>query len=246
LVLVALAGDPRINAVIGDASWTSPRPPASEVERIRTHLAYVDHLLRARHSPARDAALATLERYLARGEVPRRTDDAYAGRRPRFIDDRGVRCAVGEMIWDSGDPALALALDRDHEYAYVRDMHSPALAAWADAHDFTLDELAMIQPAYTAPPNRVSTQRGIEAAKDELVLAGAGESARPAKLAIHVAGLERGNIVVTSTANTPFARCFTARAPAAARTGGAWRHAPETYELDMILALATPRQQLER
>src|SRR5689334_2209251 len=153
LVLAVLTADP-INTVIGDASWTAPRPPASEVERIQVHLRYVDHVLRARHvvhQAERDAALTSLERYIARGEFPRRTDDAYEGRRPRFIDDRGVHCAVGELIWTSGDPALALAIDRDYEYAYVRDMHSAALVDWADAHGFTIDELATIQPGYTEP-----------------------------------------------------------------------------------------------
>lgn len=102
--------------------------------------------------PGREAALDELERYIARGEFPRRTDDTFAGRRPRFIDDRGVHCAVGHLIAASGEAELARAINATHEYDYVRDIDEPALVAWAKRAGFTLDELAMIQPTYGEMP----------------------------------------------------------------------------------------------
>ena len=109
-----------LNAVLGDASWIAAHgtAPGSEVPseaRIATHLAYVEARLRASDRPglseaqrhARARLLDALAAYRARGIFPRRGEDGYAGRRPRFVDDRGVHCAVGYLIAESGDPALA-------------------------------------------------------------------------------------------------------------------------------------------
>src|SRR4051812_44805745 len=82
---------------------------ADEQARIRGHLTAVHDLLVLRETSTlttaqrtrRAAALADLARYAARGEFPRRTGDRYIGIRPRFIDDRGVHCAVGRLIADS-------------------------------------------------------------------------------------------------------------------------------------------------
>src|SRR5688500_767163 len=155
LLLLAAApatADP-INAVIGDVSWTHGDPDrAGEATRIATHLRYVANRLRMRDGGAlRATLLDALDEYIARGEFPRRTDDPYAGRRPRFIDDRGVHCAVGYLIARSGHAELARSIDAEHEYAHVAEIDSPALHAWASAHGFTLAELAMIQPGYGPP-----------------------------------------------------------------------------------------------
>lgn len=93
--------------------------PARADERIEAHLtSALDHVrtgdistLPVETRARRAAAITSLERYIARGEFPVRTDDAFAGRRPRFIDARGVHCAVGQLIADSGHPELARAIN---------------------------------------------------------------------------------------------------------------------------------------
>lgn len=162
LALIALAGPPDappINAVIGDQSWTAPTPPAHapEATRIRAHLDHVaaalaaaptDHLTPTQRR-RRARALDHLATYAARGRYPRRAPhDGHGPRRPRFIDDRGVHCAVAQLIRHSGHPDLAHALNAHHPYAYITDIHDPALAAWAHTHGLTARELATIQPAY--------------------------------------------------------------------------------------------------
>lgn len=155
------AKENRINAIVGDASWValhkSPPDSANEVSRIRTHLNFVIDRLRAAKTDhltleqgrCRERALGHLAQYAAAGVFPRRApDDGFASRRPRFIDDRGVHCAVGELIRRSGDPELARAIDERWEFAFVQEIDSPELARWAESHGFDLHELAMIQPMY--------------------------------------------------------------------------------------------------
>ena len=164
----AAAGPTRINAVIGDESWTALEgsPSSSdEVARIRTHLLFVHDRLREADTSyltvdqrqRRARALDDLGEYAEAGVFPQRApDDGYLGRRPRFIDDRGVHCAVGELIRRSGEPQLAQSIDDRWEYAFVEEIHSPRLAAWSEAHGFDARELAMIQPMYapTDPTER--------------------------------------------------------------------------------------------
>jgi hypothetical protein len=251
VVLTALATPSRadsVNAEIGDASWVAafghaPSGTVDETTRIRTHLAYVAAELRHREVTlsdarrrARSAALTTLERYAARGVFPRRNGDEFAGRRPRFIDDRGVRCAVGELIAASGHAELARAIDAEYEYAYVRDMKSPALASWARASGFTIDELAMIQPHYAAPPTANETKRAIENAKDSITIECAKEAPPQTKISFEVFGLKSGTVRVGTTSTTPFARCFVA---AASRPGGGARDRPiNVYHFTMDLTLS--------
>lgn len=158
----AAHADTGINAVLGDVSWwdTHKRPLQTEDEdtRIRTHLAFVSGLLRAARpkltpdqSSRRAAALAVLETYVARGVFPRRTRDTHSGRRPRFIDDDGVHCAVGYLLAATGYEDLAARIDREDEYGHVLEMRFAALDRWAHKHGFSVLELAMIQPSYRSP-----------------------------------------------------------------------------------------------
>ncbi len=156
-----------INAVIGDESWVATHggEPVEgvdvEVERIQTHLRFVLERLRASSGlPLEDARFArrhalldALEVYTEAGSFPQRNlSDGWGVRRPQFIDDAGVHCAVGDLIRVSGHPKLALSLDRVHEFDFVEDMNSRELFAWATHHGFSLRELAMIQPGYYSPP----------------------------------------------------------------------------------------------
>lgn len=83
----------------------------------------------------------------ARRVVPPRRFEGGRAERPRFIDDSGSHCAVGYLI-AVDDPALALAVDAADPFGFVLEMDLPQLGVWAEAHGFTLEELAWIQPNY--------------------------------------------------------------------------------------------------
>ena len=158
---VAWAIEP-VNAVLGDESWVAthgvePGARAGEVERIQTHLRYViEGLERADVSGLSQAqrvnrarALVGLSEYVEGGEFPRRdAGDGWVGRRPQFIDSRGVHCAVGEMLRRTGHGELAKRIDGEHEFSFVPDIDTSGLSQWATDFGFTTRELAMIQPNY--------------------------------------------------------------------------------------------------
>ena len=259
VVLLAMAraeADP-INAVIGDASWltrfgSEPEPDADETLRIRTHLAFVLDRLRARDpvEPAaarrRHRALEALERYIARGVFPHRGVDLYPGRRPRFIDDAGVQCAVGFLIAESGEPELTRAINARHEYAFIRDIQEPALVAWATEHGFTLDELAMIQPEYGGPPDANDMRHELERSTAWIALeCSHGHPVLP-EIALHVTSDGRGGVTMTTTNREQFAVCFVKLASKVdPGNGHAHMDNPAAYDFDLVLRPATPQSQFE-
>ena len=254
LWFVEARADRAINTLIGDASWAGHTQPGDEVARVRAHLAFVHALLADRdvsalsssRREARAAALADLERYIERGVFPRRTDDGYPGRRPRFIDDRGVHCAVGQLIADSGDEALAQAINARFEYAHVREMPVPALVAWADAHGFTVDELAMIQPGYSPLPTASSVREAILEAKDAIALRCARTHAPMKSLLVFIVGDERGNAQVSTKSRDPFAQCFVRAASDVQRGGGAYIGRPKSFFTGLDLSFTPPQKMLEK
>jgi hypothetical protein len=185
-----------------------------------------------------------LARYIERGVFPRRTDDGFGDRRPRFIDDRGVHCAVGAMIAETGSPELARAIARDDEYAYVRDMRSPELAAWAESNGFTIDELATIQPSYTPAPTAGGERERLESARDDLTLACVREHAPLATVRLRVIGDRTGRVIATTPSNDSFARCIAATS--GARGGGAYSPSPKPFRFEIVLHLSTPQEIFER
>ena len=148
--------------MIGGESWVAahgevPGEEVGEVERIQTHLRHVISRLErvdvSALSPAQRAnrawALEGLSEYVEGGVFPQRDrGDGFSGRRPRFVDARGVHCAVGEMLRRTGHGALAQRIDGEHEFAFVPEIDTPGLARWASAFGFSVRELAMIQPSY--------------------------------------------------------------------------------------------------
>lgn len=167
LLLAALAGPPR------------PAQRPSEVPEIQAHLASVEAWLRAAEpgslSPAQRAqraeALDALRAYREAGRFPHNHEapegrarpvevehgfEAGQGDTPVFIDVHGVRCAVAELIHVSGHEALAREISQTWNLAYVDEIAHPGLPVWAEAHGFTLAELAAIQPAYAGGPRETS------------------------------------------------------------------------------------------
>lgn len=129
-----------------------------ERERIRMHLSHVEHVLRARdvsqlseaQRQARERHLDTLHAYWVEGRFPRnelRPDDYL----PIFIDEHETACAVGYLMIEDGAGDLAERIHQEENYAYVPDIRTDGVAAWAEAAGFTVDELAMIQPSYCGP-----------------------------------------------------------------------------------------------
>ena len=153
-----------VNALLLDESFeitygTNPDDNTSEVNRIQTHLQYVEVLLRAapvQHLSTtqqlnRLSILDMLHEYHTAAKFPTNAD--YPGeRRPCFIDNNGNICAVGFLIEQTNGRQLAEAINANHQYDFLLDMNEPAIEAWAKEYGLTLEECAMIQPAYGPPP----------------------------------------------------------------------------------------------
>ncbi len=161
-----------VNAVVGDAGFIAAygRAPTSEdaeITRIRAHLRYVIARLRATETMVsaaplveRERLLGVLERYAEAGRFPH--NHYVAGRRPVFIDEHGNVCAVGALVEHASGRAAAEAIAAAHRYEYVLEMDAPALDVWADAHGFTVRELAMIQPGYGWEPRPIGPIEPVE------------------------------------------------------------------------------------
>lgn len=149
----------QVNAVLGNHSFRAihgytPTAKTPEDLRLKTHLAYVEALLRKRdvshlshkQMERRSSLLDVLHTYWAQGRFPRNTE--VSGRNPVFMDSKGRLCAVGYLIAESAGLAQAEAIDDDYHLAHIRDIEAAVLDQWADEHGFTRRELAMIQPMY--------------------------------------------------------------------------------------------------
>jgi hypothetical protein len=240
-------------AVADDAPRSESLDDTREATHIRAHLLAARRFVRGRDvsklddptRQRRERALATLDRYITRGEFSRRTDDPYLGRRPRFVDDRGVHCAVGYLIAESGAPELARAINAEYEYAYVPDIASPALLTWAVEHGFTVEELARIQPAYVGPPTPDGFQREVEHARDNILLACAARSTPLTRVELAIDADDQGRVVARSTSSEPFARCVAEQASRLERGGGAYLPSPRAFVHSFVLALPSLQQLLE-
>ena len=251
-------GGDEINAVLGDASWvakfgTRPDATATEQKRIQVHLAFVLDRLRetdVNHlGPAqkrnRRRALESLRQYIDRGVFPRRGQDSYSGRRPRFIDSVGTYCAVGYLLAESGATELAESINADFEYAYVPQITSPGLLAWASEFGFSLDELAMIQPGYSALPTEASTRHALHDANAGITLKCARSHPRAERVRIKVEGDDSGQATVSSSAQDAFTRCYVELANKLETGGGAYEGSPEPYRFTMTLTTPSPQALLE-
>jgi len=153
-----------VNAIIGDKSFVDfygmePGNSESEQWRIQLHLSYVEQQLRAqstghlseRQQANREKVLDLLHEYWMNGIFPSNYD--YPGeRRPCFIDKNGNICAVGYLIEKTAGIEVARAINEKHQYDFLLDMNEPVIEEWAAEHGLTVEECAMIQPAYNPPP----------------------------------------------------------------------------------------------
>ncbi len=144
----------------------------SEADRIATHLKLVRETLQARSLEGLSASqqahrmelLEILDVYANAGIFPKNYVLPY--RNPVFIDPHGIACAVGQLMIESGHRDLAETIDREMETAYLFDIlkseRAPEVAAWANEHGFTAEELAWIQPGYPPPYTWASVGGGTD------------------------------------------------------------------------------------
>ena len=69
---------------------------------------------------------------------------------PVFVDVVGTRCAVGELIFQSGNSNLVKTINKEKNNGYLFELSEQyrEIKLWANENGFTLDELALIQPLY--------------------------------------------------------------------------------------------------
>lgn len=136
----------------------------STPEKIRAHLAATEARLRAAPAPEglgtqRAAMLERLHAYWQRGVFPENTH--VSAQVPVFVDDRGVACAVAQLVIDSGHEDLAQQIRRTDNHGYLLEMNQPGLATWIASSGLTADELAAIQPSYPPdPPKGCAAREG--------------------------------------------------------------------------------------
>ena len=123
----------------------------SSAEKTRAHLEATEKRLREAKAPEglalqRAATLDRLHAYWVRGQFPHNLD--VAGQVPVFIDDRGVACAVAQLVIDSGQQELATRVQATDNHGYLLEMKVPGLDSWIASSGLTGEELASIQPSY--------------------------------------------------------------------------------------------------
>lgn len=149
-----------INAVIGDESYIQlhgelPEKHTPDSIRIQTHLEYVEGVLRNRPTDHltteqvnnRQKYLDLLNEYIALGEFPH-NDGHPDNRRPTFVSENGHICAVGWLVKQTSGSEIVQEINSEYKYDYIQDIDHPVFLEWADQSGFTIEELAMIQPAY--------------------------------------------------------------------------------------------------
>jgi hypothetical protein len=134
----------------------------SDLDRIQLHLNLViEHLkvnnpsnLNSDQLSNRLTLLGKLKEYADNKVFP--INIYHSVRTPYFVDHLGTNCAVGQMIYVSGNEDLVAEISKEHNYDYLKDIHTEGLLEWANEFGFTLDELKWIQPGY--PPTQTMEQ----------------------------------------------------------------------------------------
>lgn len=166
-----------INPVLGDISFVTkfgqqPTVTTAEDLRIKTHLEYVENLLRQKdisnltpeQQEKRKYLLDLLHDYWTAGIFPRNYEYKNE-RKPCFIDKDGKICAVGYLVEQTAGRQTAEQINGNHQYDKLLAINDRTVDNWITASGLTKEECAMIQPAYGSPPsynyNYISPQYGI-------------------------------------------------------------------------------------
>lgn len=153
-------------AASGVVSYSAPRSvyeatvnlAADETLRIQQHLDFVAEHLQAQdvshldgaQRTARGQCIELLGAYRDAGCFPRNT--SFPGLQPIFIDDRGTACAVAHLMIATGAGDVAESVAQMQNLAYVPEIRDGRVGEWAQRSGLTLEECALIQPAYGSCP----------------------------------------------------------------------------------------------
>lgn len=150
-----------------NSHWKSIPLTKGEAQRVREcktytdliqlHLALVtDHLARVTPSlpltteskEKRLLALSELTSYFQKGVFPLNTK--YQTPTPIFIDELGTRCAVGQLVYQSGHENIVNKISKESNLDFVVQLNEKydELGIWAKENGFSIEELAWIQPLY--------------------------------------------------------------------------------------------------
>ena len=166
-----------VNPLLGDISYESKfghKPDATTDNnlRIKTHLEYVENLLRNKDVANLSADLQTkrnhlldlLHDYWTNGVFPKNYDFADQ-RKPCFIDKDGTICAVGYLVEQTTSRQVADDINSKHKYDELLAMNNITVDNWILTSGLTKEECAMIQPTYGPTPvytyNHITPAYGI-------------------------------------------------------------------------------------
>ena len=160
-----------VNSVLGDISYESkfghnPDISTDNNLRIRTHLEYVENLLRKKDVSnlsvelkiKRNNLLDLLHDYWKNGIFSKNYDYSEQ-RKPCFIDRDGNICAVGYLVEQSTSRQVADAINNKHKYDELLAMNNSTVDNWVLTSGLAKEEYAMIQPTYG--PTLVETYNNI-------------------------------------------------------------------------------------
>jgi hypothetical protein len=166
-----------VNPVIGDISFVKkfgvmPNKNTDEALRIKTHLEYVENVLRKKDISNLSSELKEKRNFLldllhdySSAEIFPINYDHKESRKPCFIDKENRICAVGYLIEKTAGRKVAEQINAKHKYDELLAMNNKAIDTWIANSGLTKEECAMIQPAYGPPPvynyNNIPSSYGI-------------------------------------------------------------------------------------
>lgn len=149
-----------INAILRDFSYTqkfghAPDEKSDETVRIKTHLEFVEKVLRMKDVSSLPVALQKnrmhvidlLHDYWTAGIFPRNFDFPDM-RIPCFIDRENRICAVGYLVEQTAGREIAEQINSEFQYSNLLDMSDATIDSWIASSGLTKKECAMIQPTY--------------------------------------------------------------------------------------------------
>ena len=116
-------------------------PPPDKPRAIRDRTVWRDAL-----AAARSSHIARLSIYKDIGRFP--LNHRILGSIPTFIDHRGVPCAVGHLMQQSGHAQLAANISAANNNIYIEEIESGPALDWILFSGLTREECAVIQPSY--------------------------------------------------------------------------------------------------
>lgn len=159
-VLMKTGDTKSVNFVIGDTSFIKkfgykPTAFTDENLRIKTHLEYVENLLRQKTNTHLSSALKQrrahlldlLHTYRMAGVFPKNYD-YKSDRKPCFIDKDNRICAVGYLIEKTAGGEIAEQINRKHKYERILAINDDIVDNWIKSSGLSKEECAMIQPEY--------------------------------------------------------------------------------------------------